>query len=53
MSTVQNNLSGLKAADFQKVVDGKQTDLYILTNKAGYEVAVTNYGGRKYVKSVV
>ncbi len=45
MSTVQNNLSGLKAADFQKVVDGKQTDLYILTNKAGYEVAVTNYGG--------
>ena len=45
MSTVQNNLSGLKVADFQKVVDGKQTDLYILTNKAGYEVAVTNYGG--------
>ncbi len=45
MSTEQNNLSGLKAADFQKVVDGKQTDLYILKNSKGYEVAVTNYGG--------
>ena len=45
MSTEQKNLSGLKAADFQKVVDGKKTDLYILKNSKGYEVAVTNYGG--------
>ena len=46
MSTVANsNLSGLKAADFQKIVQGKQTDLFVLTNGKGYEVAVTNYGG--------
>ena len=44
MST-KDNLCGMHAADFQKSVDGKQTDLFILTNKAGYEVAITNYGG--------
>ena len=37
--------SGLKKKDFQKVIDGKKTDLYVLTNKNGYEVAITNYGG--------
>lgn len=36
---------GLKQVDFQTVVDGKQTDLFILRNKHGNEVAVTNYGG--------
>ena len=45
MSTEQKNLSGLKVADFQKVEDGKNTDLYILKNSKCYEVAVTNYGG--------
>ena len=40
-----NNLSGLRQADFQKTINGKQTDLFILTNKKGYEVACTNYGG--------
>lgn len=46
MSTVKAGcLCGLKAADFQKEVDGKHTDLYILTNSKGYEVAATNYGG--------
>lgn len=39
------NLSGLCAADFRKEVDGKHTDLYILKNKKGYEVAATNFGG--------
>ena len=40
-----NNVSGLKQADFQKDINGKKTDLFILTNKLGNEVAFTNYGG--------
>lgn len=39
------NLCGLKKTDFQKVIDGKQTDLFILKNEKGAEMAVTNYGG--------
>ena len=39
-----NNLSRLKREDFQQIVDGKQTDLYILSNKNNVEIAVTNYG---------
>lgn len=39
------NLSGLNPKDFQTGIDGKKTDLYILKNQNGYEVAVTNYGG--------
>lgn len=39
------NLPGLNPKDFQTEIDGKMTDLYILKNKNGYEVAVTNYGG--------
>lgn len=39
------NLCGLRPEDFQTVIDGKQTDLYILKNKHGNEVAITNYGG--------
>ena len=38
-------LCGLDKADFQKTVDGKQTDLFILKNKKGSELAFTNYGG--------
>ena len=41
----EDNLSGLKRADFQKTIDGKQTDLFILSNDKGDEVAITNYGG--------
>ena len=37
--------SGLKKKDFQKTIDGKKTDLYVLTNKNGYEVTMINYGG--------
>ena len=36
---------GLKKEDFQTTVNGKKTDLYILRNKKGNEVAITNYGG--------
>ena len=36
---------GLKKEDFQTTIDGKKTDLYVLRNAKGNEVAVTNYGG--------
>lgn len=39
------NLCGLNKADFQKTIDGKQTDLFILKNASGAELAFTNYGG--------
>ena len=39
------NACGLKREDFQARIDGKETDLYILRNEAGNEVAITNYGG--------
>lgn len=38
-------LCGLKRKDFQTTINGKQTDLYILKNSLGNEVAITNYGG--------
>lgn len=37
--------SGLKREDFQAVINGKETDLFFLTNENGVEVAITNYGG--------
>lgn len=39
-----DNRSGLHRKNFQKNIDGRETDLFILTNKNGMEVAVTNYG---------
>lgn len=39
-------LSGLKRSNFQSVVKGDSTDLYVLKNANGVEVTVTNYGGR-------
>ncbi len=44
-----NNLyseSGLLVKAFDKTVDGRQTGLYILKNKFGSEVTVTNYGAK-------
>lgn len=38
--------SGLLVEAFEKIVDGKQTGLYTLTNKAGSEVTITNYGAK-------
>ena len=35
----------LNPDDFKTVIKGKETQLFILRNKAGYECAVTNYGG--------
>lgn len=45
MSTDVENICGLKREDFQTTINGKKTDLFILKNKLGNEVAVTNYGG--------
>ncbi len=41
-----STIGNLTKADFQKKVDGKQVDLYILTNKNGLEMSVTNYGAK-------
>ena len=38
--------SGLNPEDFKTERDGAATALYTLTNKAGMEVCVTNFGGR-------
>lgn len=38
-------LCGLKHEDFQATVDGKKTELFVLKNSNGCEVAITNYGG--------
>lgn len=40
----EGNLSGLSREDFQKDINNKKTDLFILKNNLGMEVAVTNYG---------
>ncbi len=39
------NLCGLRKEDFQTTISGKDTDLYILKNSQGSEVAITNFGG--------
>jgi aldose 1-epimerase len=36
---------GMKKQPFGKTPDGKEVTLYILTNKTGMEVAITNFGG--------
>lgn len=38
--------SGLDPKNFEGERDGKPTALYILSNKAGMEVCITNFGGR-------
>lgn len=42
----QTTLSGLKSEDFVAEVDGKTTALYVMKNKQGAEVCMTNWGGR-------
>ena len=39
-------ISGLEKKNFQTEKDGKKTDLFVLKNKAGMEVCITNFGGR-------
>lgn len=38
--------SGLDKTQFESVIDGKPTHLYVLSNSRGMEVCITNYGGR-------
>ncbi|MDR0574420.1 MAG: galactose mutarotase [Tannerella sp.] len=42
----EQTLSGLHIANFQKTVDGKETWLCVLTNKAGSELTLLNYGAK-------
>ena len=44
-TTETANLCGLKRENFQATIHGKKTDLYILRNRKGFEVAISNYGG--------
>lgn len=44
--TMKLTKSGLDRKDFQTEVNGDSTNLYVLTNAAGMEVCITNYGGR-------
>lgn len=43
---VETTKSGLVKSDFQTVLDGDSTNLFVLNNNNGVEVAITNYGGR-------
>ena len=44
--TNYNTLSGLRPSDYQKVIDGKETWLCVLSNKSGVEVTILNYGAK-------
>ena len=44
--TEETTLSGLYKSDFETLVEGDSTDLYVLTNANGDEVTITVYGGR-------
>lgn len=44
--TEDKTVSGLAPANFRTQVDGRQTDLFVLENKNGMEVCITNFGGR-------
>ncbi|MDO5571284.1 MAG: aldose epimerase family protein [Bacteroidales bacterium] len=40
----KENISGLDPKKFQKNVDGKETELFVLKNKNGMEICTSNYG---------
>ncbi|RZF60036.1 aldose epimerase family protein [Sphingobacterium corticibacterium] len=42
----QKTASGLERKNFQRVINGQETDLFTLRNKSGAEICITNYGGR-------
>ncbi len=44
-SLIESSYSGLRKEDFLGEIDGKKVHLFFLTNKKGYEVAITNYCG--------
>ncbi|MDR2764243.1 MAG: galactose mutarotase [Tannerella sp.] len=39
-------LSSLRTENFRKTINGKETALYVLKNKTGSELTVTNYGAK-------
>lgn len=45
-SYTKDTRSLLKIENFEKVLDGKNTSLFILKNKQGTELLITNYGAR-------
>ena len=45
MENLTQSISGLQREKFQKNINGKYTDLFLLQNAQGHEVAITNYGG--------
>jgi len=45
-TSMETTLSGLVKSNFETEKDGNKTDLYVLKNKAGMEVCITNFGGR-------
>ena len=42
----QLTVSGLNATAFDSIINGKKTELIVLSNQNGMEVCLTNYGGR-------
>ena len=44
-NTETQTICGLRRENFQTTANGKKTDLFILRNSKGNEVAITNYGG--------
>lgn len=45
-SVSQSVANVLEAKNFQAVIDGDSTSLYVLRNNSGGSVSITNYGGR-------
>jgi aldose 1-epimerase len=45
MTDKSTQISLPPSSGFERTIDGKPTHLYVLKNKKGMEVAVTNYGG--------
>lgn len=45
-SNIDTTKSGLTVSKFQKTIDGCDTSLFILKNKNGVEVTISNYGAR-------
>jgi aldose 1-epimerase len=46
LNNTETTKSGLQLANFDKVVDGKNTALFVLKNTKGTELTISNYGAR-------
>jgi aldose 1-epimerase len=45
-AVAENTYVDVKPSGYQRVIDGKKTDLYTLKNKQGMLVKISNYGGK-------